>query len=160
MITNTHDVLGLIPKEEISLVFESLTDGFFDSITRRWYDTSVQINKKADFSPDLYPCNDKQCIKKLTFIAHGEKSVISEAFVNMHLRDGSILTESADNNDISSYFKGFEYCKNGCEIKLISCYLGKSPYLEYNIKRATGCNVKLYDRMVNALFPELLLPGY
>lgn len=64
MITNTHDVLGLIPKEEVSLVFESLTDDFFDNIIRWWYGDSVRIDKKEDFSPNSYPCNDNQCIKK------------------------------------------------------------------------------------------------
>lgn len=78
----------------------------------------------------------------------------------MYLRDGSILTESEKYKEISSYFKGFEYCKNGCEIELISCDLGSSQYLKANIENATGCRVKLYERKVNGLFPELNLPWY
>ena len=159
-IINSHDILGLIPNEEISLVFESISDSIIDKMVRWWYKGSVQIDKKEDFSPDLYPCNENQCIKKLIFIAHGEKSVIGEQFVNMHLRDGSILMESARVTDISKYFKGFRYCKSGCLIELIVCYLGVLPYLKRNIESATGCKVKLYDRRVNALFPNLNLPGY
>ena len=160
MITNTNDVLGLIPKEEVSLVFESLTDDFFDNIIRWWYDDPVRIDEKKDFSPNLYPCNDNMCIKKITFIAHGEKSEIDKEFVNMYLRDGSILTESEEHKEISNYFKGFRYCKNGCEIELIICYLGVSKYLKANIENVTGCRVKLYGRKVNGLFPELNLPWY
>lgn len=98
--------------------------------------------------------------KKITFIAHGEKSKIDEDFVNMYLRDGSILTESEEYKEISNYFKGFRYCKNGCEIELIICYLGVSKYLKANIENATGCRVKLYGRKVNGLFLELNLPWY
>ena len=103
----------------------------------------TEVNSINEFKT-LTLTRENECLKNLTLIAHGVYT--KGGVVSMQIGI-TTLGESNTMTDISDLISSLEFCDN-CYIKLVSCHLGLSPYLNDRLSKKTGCKIKLYKDKV------------